>query len=612
MHANPKSPRVAIVGLGPRGLCVLERFVAALRAQPQARLHIDCYDPRPPGAGLHEVDQPDYLMLNTIAGQLTVFPEGPADGPDFLAWCHALDIRLDERGHPRTDGRPVSHGDFLPRRLLARYLIDSHVRLITGGPPNLSIAHHSRAVIDCRARTDAPGHCLVTDDGAQQDVDAVFLTLGHTGMLHQPNDLPRALPAAPLPDVLNGITPGSQVAVVGLGLTAMDVVASLTEGRGGRHVHDGEYQQHYVRSGHEPSICLYSSSGQPFHARPHWHGSADYPWRPTFLTRYAIDTLRARTPDHRLDFERDLLPLLKDEMRAAWYRCLGRIKGQAAAKHIEVLLANAVNDRDAFDQLAKAYRPFEPAVWLATDGWRGQRDLYPAWLRSQLLADLRESRRGIGYSPIKAALEVWRQARDLLRHAVDGRGLTEDSARGFYNRWAALSNRLVGGPQKERHEDLIALIDAGVVRVLPPMRAEPTERGYVLVAPEVPNDDAGIEVDHVIAAWLPASRLRASGSPLLNALLACGELRPAGAPPLDGIEVDPFGRTVRADGHVQPRLWALGPNVEGSTFYNHYVATVDPQCRCTLDAQLAATICLDTLGLSPCTGKRSEHADALP
>lgn len=56
---------------------------------------------------------------------------------------------------------------------------------------------------------------------------------------------------------------------------------------------------------------------------------------------------------------------------------------------------------------------------------------------------------------------MWRDCRDLLRLVADRNGLTESSTLAFYGTWAGLGNRLVGGPQKERHEDLLALIDAG-------------------------------------------------------------------------------------------------------------------------------------------------------
>src|SRR5205807_2443419 len=123
--------RVAIVGLGPRGLLVMERLAALAVGTPDQPLEIVVFEPGEPGTGVHHRDQPDYLMLNTVACQLSVFPDAPTvaggpvrPGPNLYDWCVARDIRLDARGHVCTQGagRAVAPGDFLPRRLLGEYL----------------------------------------------------------------------------------------------------------------------------------------------------------------------------------------------------------------------------------------------------------------------------------------------------------------------------------------------------------------------------------------------------------------------------------------------------------------------------------------------------------
>ncbi|MFH7365457.1 FAD/NAD(P)-binding protein, partial [Pseudomonas syringae group genomosp. 7] len=86
---------------------------------------------------------PDYLMLNTMAGQLSsfssAFPACAPPGPSFLQWCRSQDVRLDERGHVSTDGRcrAVVFGDFLPRALLGRYLQYSYRLLLQCCPAHV-------------------------------------------------------------------------------------------------------------------------------------------------------------------------------------------------------------------------------------------------------------------------------------------------------------------------------------------------------------------------------------------------------------------------------------------------------------------------------------------
>ncbi|MCP3717391.1 FAD/NAD(P)-binding protein [Paraburkholderia sp. CNPSo 3281] len=65
---------IGIVGVGPRGLGLLERLHAhCLSGSLPDDLVIHLVDPVCEGVGVHLADQPDYLPVNTVAGQITVF-----------------------------------------------------------------------------------------------------------------------------------------------------------------------------------------------------------------------------------------------------------------------------------------------------------------------------------------------------------------------------------------------------------------------------------------------------------------------------------------------------------------------------------------------------------
>ncbi|WP_147477633.1 FAD/NAD(P)-binding protein, partial [Pseudomonas coronafaciens] len=68
-----KTQIIAIIGMGSRGLSVLEQLIGLSRHADRQPLQIEVFDPQPPGSGLHHAQQPDYLMLNTMAGQLSAF-----------------------------------------------------------------------------------------------------------------------------------------------------------------------------------------------------------------------------------------------------------------------------------------------------------------------------------------------------------------------------------------------------------------------------------------------------------------------------------------------------------------------------------------------------------
>ncbi|WP_102048004.1 FAD/NAD(P)-binding protein [Pseudomonas syringae] len=563
-----KTPIIAIIGMGSRGLSVLEQLIGQSRHAEQQALQIEVFDPQTPGSGLHHAQQPDYLMLNTIAGQLSAFsaafPACEPSGRTFLQWCHAEKVRLDERGHTSKDGqgRPVAFGDFVPRALLGRYLQYSYRFLLQHCPAHVQVRYHAEQVITCRSRPDAAGFRLSSVSQAR-DVDAVFLTGGHAS------------------ETVGHQTVGETVGIEGLGLTAMDTLARLTQGRGGRYVRDAGFTGwRYLPSGREPRVFLYSRSGLPFHARPQWYPSGHAALPRLFFNAAAIDCLREQKRGGKLDFQTDVLPMIKDEMRAVFYQARVRLDAPRQLESVQNMLREAVSRPALFARLAKQWGAFDPDDWLTTRRWSGEAGTYGQWFAEWIRQDLALSRLGTAHSPIRQALEVWRDYRDLLRRVADRNGLTEASTQAFYGVWAGLSNRLVGGPQKERHEDLLALIDAGVVTVLAPMDdAQRAERRF----------------DSVICARVAGSGLSGPCSDVINDLHEHGLIRPAHAWPADGIDTDPAGRVIGREGHAQSRLWALGPAVEGCTFYNHYVPTPDPACRALIEAHEAVKTCLETL-----------------
>lgn len=589
MQTFINAQRIAIIGMGSRGLSVLEQLVGSARRHLDEPLLIEVFDPQEPGSGLHLPEQPDYLMLNTMAGQLSAFSAahpvgepGETPGLSFLQWCHAQNLRLNERGHLSEDGkgRPIEFGDFVPRKLLGRYLHDCYRYVLQLCPPHLQVRHIRDSVDGCRAKPGQQGLDLHTRSGRRLEADAVFLTAGHA-----PQSVPRY--------------EGHRIAIEGLGLSAMDTIAALTEGRGGRYVRNGSLSGwRYVACAKEPQIYLFSRSGLPFHCRPHWRSSS-VAMQSLYFTATAIDALRESSPDGRLDFVQQVLPLIEDEMRGVFYLGQARLRSPEQVGQVRQCLLNATGPesrRTAFGVLATRFGPFEPQDYLNTQRWQGDPADYAKEFRGWIADDLARSRLGIEGCPLTQALEVWRNCRDVLRLIADHDGLTDGSTLEFYGVWSALSNRLVGGPQKERYEDLLALIDAGVVKPLPPMHVHAQGAGLHLTSVD-PAWKQFVEVDGLIQARSAHCGVTLNRSALIDDLLAQGLIKAAHPYPADGIAIDRHHRALRQDGSPNRRLWVLGPNVEGSTFYNHYVPTPDPACKAPLDARVAVDACLRALGI---------------
>ena len=583
---------IAVVGLGPRGMIFVERLMAHLRQRPELAIELLLFDSSTPGPGLHGLDLPDYLSLNTVASQLSFYPHSDAVGgearheaPTFDQWCRARDVRLDEDGLTvGSRGDNVTPGCFLPRRLLGAYLADCAHKLVSTAPANIRVHLVAEKVSDIGRSDDGRRHWLGTASGCRYHADRVFLAVGHG---------PSGWAQAGLsPDA---VAPREVVVLDGLGLTAMDMVAALTRGRRGTFRRDGETLR-YRPSGREPKIVLSSRTGLPFRARPDWSPQDEaHCIRPIFFTAAAVDRLRDKCADGRLDFREDILPLIALEMQAIYRITEMRLhQGAGAAAALEAMLRYERSGRDPATALRRldgsATGTFDPWHYLRTEPWRGDPETYQRGIIREIERDVGECRRGVLGSPLKAALEVWRTQRDTLRYAVNGESLTDASRAQFYAVYAPLSNRLVGGPQKERHEELATLVEADIVTLRAPR--------HILDLPSERSSREGRRVadaGRTVRAHIGSSGLTRRDTSLLASLRSQGRIRSVEEGVVDGILVDAHGHPVGANGEVDQTLWIVGPAVEGSSYYNHYVGTPAPNCPLFRDAEQQVCRCLEQL-----------------
>lgn len=596
--------RAAIIGLGPRGLSVLERIVT-LGAQRQAhgrRVRVDVIDPTADGSGLHAVDQPDYLLLNTICAELSMFPGAvtvPAGtetaGPSLYEWVRDRGMRLAEDGYSLGEhGRPVRHDDFLPRRVLGEYLRWFLQSILDRAPRHVDIVVHRTAAVSLAAergqwRIDLAG-------GAVLCSEYVFLTTGHT-----PNRSSDAGPGAhrvirtpyPLPSSLDWVQPGDTLAVAGFGLSAMDVLAALTVGRGGRFNRvDGALR--YQPGGDEPRVLMYSRSGLPYRARPAPDLTRE-PYRPVAFTPEALDALR-ESRQGPLDLLGDVLPLLLTEMRVAYHRRCAQLSGPLAADTFERALdsraspGNGAALADLLEWADARYGEFDPATHLLTsDRTFSDGAAYQARLIADIADDLEHARAGLARSPLKAALELLRSLRDIIRHAVEFDRLTDAGVAQVTADLVPLMNRTVIGPQAERNEELIALVESGVVAT--PLGAGPQlsfDEGrdrWMLRSTRLRARHTEA-VEWICKATVEQTDVERSASSLISGLNDAGIIRRfrPHTSVTRGLDVTPDLHPVGPNGATVDTLWALGPACEGATFFNHYVPSPGRADRALFDA----------------------------
>lgn len=547
---------LAIIGAGPRGLSVLERLIAL--HVPGRTLRVEMVDPQLPGVGAHPITQPDYLLANTVAGQITVFRHDDPDaapggvtGPSLAEWAGcATDV-------------------YLPRRRLGEYFAFAFEHLRRRLPAGLEL-HVHRASAQRLSRT-AQGWDLDLDDGTVVRTDFVVLASGHgTNRPTADEDrlsefaasarsagratafLPRVYPLS----ALETIQPGSRVAVRGMGLSAIDVVLALTVGRGGRFVRGADGERVYRASGAEPVIGVYSRYGRAFWPRARNQKSPADVYRPEHLTVDHVRSLRARG---KIDFGRDIVPLLLRDIERASSRLAPHADLRAIA--------------DALTSPIPAGSP-DPAV--------AQRRLVEFYR-----LDERRAAAGNMHDPFKAGADAIRDLRNEIRTVVEHGGLTAESHRQFVEVYAPLLHVISAGPPRVRAREWRALFDAGVLRMLPSpstLHLDADRGRFVLQS----DGHAPAEVDVVVSGAVEAFLPERDASALVRDLLVDGHARiylNDGYHP-GGFDIDAAGRLRDARGSVHPDLFAVGNPTEGPHYFTNMLPAPGLASRITADAEV--------------------------
>ena len=193
---------------------------------------------------------------------------------------------------------------FPTRRVQSVYLHWFHEQVVAGLPSHVEVVRHTAAAVDIFDSGDR--QTIVLDDGSQVTADVVVLALGHLDAL--PDDSGAALAAfakehglAYVPSGhtaeqdLSVLTPGADVLVLGFGQAFTDLVALVTEGRGGSFAESGDGRLVYDPSGFEPVLHVGSRRGVPYRSKLPYRLQAPLAPLPHFLDDQTIAAL-AREP----------------------------------------------------------------------------------------------------------------------------------------------------------------------------------------------------------------------------------------------------------------------------------------------------------------------------
>ena len=547
-------------------------------------------DPGTPGAGVYSTDLPDYLVLNNPCGQLSLHAR-PIEGRDppyglgLYDWARSVGYRWrDGRCVLDPPGRPIDPADFLPRRLMGEYLGWFFEAVVADAPLGVEVVVHRSAALDVVA--EGARERVVLDSGSSVLADHVVLTSGHTpnrpGARSAIDAFVDPYPASRF-ETWPG--PGETAVVAGMGLVAYDLIAAMTIGRGGDFVGSGR-RLRYRRSGTEPQVALYSRTGVPPLAKPASVGDPTGQYRPVIAIPERLSRLRPGS----IDFRTDVLPLVLAEMQVRYYLVASGDAG-VPGRLGEAWRAGRFAEETA--RLADSHGPYDPASHFGSGLDRpllSAKD-YESQVYDLVAADLDEAIAGPGRSPVKAALETTRILRDTLRPVLELGALSLPSHLDFQQGIRPRINHLEAGPPLVRSQQLLALLDAGVVTLPlgPSPSVDAAGDGLRLTSTALVNP-AELEVAAVVRGHLDMPSLVRTGSPLLASLLERGRLQPLryGDFAAGSVAIDEDFHPIDSSGRPGRRVTVLGVLTEGSRYFTHYLPSPKSRLRAVLDAEAVA------------------------
>jgi uncharacterized NAD(P)/FAD-binding protein YdhS len=583
--------RLCIVGGGPRATYVLQHMLAAWQARPlQGQLRVCLVEPAEFGAGAtYRTSQPDFLRLNTIAAQVTAYPDDTVVTP--LVGPRGPTLHQ----YYRTPCNGMAADAYPSREQTGRYLAEVFKKMVTEVPSSVTVECRRTSAVDMRRTHDGQWN-IQLGDGQEVRCDAAVLAVGGTASAQMDaailaNELGIPQTAAdqhllphpyPIEQILPRLRPGETVGILGLGLTALDIIRACTVGRGGTFQrYRGELR--YLPCGDEPRLVAWSRTGLPLLARAVNQKSIDQKVEAQFLTEETIDKLRRerqrRFGSPKLDFVLDLLPLLVCEMAEAFERAKARRRRNVAG-------LGRKPSRFHWQRL----------VWPISSKALRSADSFESFFLKYLRSDIAEALQGNLSSPVKSACDVIRDLRDKLRYAVEFGSLTPDSQRWFDTEFTPIHNRLAVGPPVEATEEFLALVQAGIVDPFcgPNPRLQWDARSGSLSLCPTGFEGPARELSVVVNARIGATDVARTASPLVRSLIAEGHMVPyvntlnGTAYRPGGIAVTDIYRVINRHDRAHASLFATGAITDGCTWYSQVLARPFVNSRSMRDAATVA------------------------
>ncbi|GMO01666.1 FAD/NAD(P)-binding protein [Parageobacillus thermoglucosidasius] len=594
---------VGIIGMGPRGLSLLERLIAninSLSIRQEIIIHVIDSNSIGPGK-VWRTDQSKHLLANTVASQVTVFTdesvdcEGPiVPGPSLYDWAKYLAyIGFDEQYDEEIikEAQELQPDSYPTRAFYGHYLRWVYKRLIENLPSNIKVYSHVTTAIGLDDLPIGKQIIYLKDEPKYLIVDAVVLSLGHieVALTDKEKELQNFAnnlglyyipPSNPSDICLDDIEPGEPVILRGLGLNFFDYMALFTTGRGGKFVRK-EGKLKYIPSGKEPRLYAGSRRGIPYHARGENEKGAFGCHQPLFLTNSTIKHFHEKVErGEKINFKEEVWPLITKEVKSVYYAAL--ISSSDCSCKSRNFLAEYINvsNEDEEKNLLNKFGISSDKWWdwdkiaypYKDQKFFNKRD-FDKWLINYLYNDFFNAKGGNVSNPLKAALDALRDLRNEIRLIVDYGGLNAKSHKDDLDGWYTPLNAFLSiGPPASRIEEMIALLEAGVLEIFGPnmtVECDSKNRCFKAYSPLFENNI--VEAKYLIEARLPSTNINRTTNPLLRYLLETGQCSSFVISGTDGSRYDTGGlavtnspsRIINSKGFPHPRRFAIGVPTEG-------------------------------------------------
>lgn len=578
--------KVAIIGGGPKGIYGFERLAAWLKIHPpseKTEIHIfnrsDSF-----GAGEnYRTDQPSWLLMNNPVGDINMWGEEKPIPvvPKPLSFTEWLS---------RNPGRHTSPTLYTSRATVGRYLSDGFSLIASNLPENVEGKYIVGEVVDMY--NDSGKYALrLKADGDEKDhrhadrYDYVLLATGHPkhretkqsfifqSFVDRHKEAEYIPFVYPVEMVFSKVPPNCSIGMKGLGLTFVDAVLALTEGKGGRFEKDKETEAlSYIPSGEEPKVIYpFSRGGLPMIPR---RSIPNQDNELSFFTRAALQKFES---GEKLDFKKQIWPLLIQDMIYAYYDIImkddGYPVGLSGCEYfdgVEQLIAQ-YHKKHSSEIRFNTVRLLDP---LQETEFQEDKS-YHQHIETLYLDYLQEARKGVLKSPLAAASAVWRKASPLFCEIYSFGGLTPESQRYFDSSIRGKLNRITFGPPLKSAEKLYALMEAGVLNFdaakNPDLVLDEKSGSFIL---ESKPKGTRYPVQYLIDARIPKMSLVDDPGQLFKNLLNRGMItlyeNRAGEEAYQpgAVNVTRQGFVIDKNGRVNRDIAVTGTPTEGITFDN--------------------------------------------